>query len=95
MAVTAYCLEPEKIKPIGYLSCICVLICGNFPIFNILAAIMYLDNVYLVFPQNQKSDIEFKFMDFKETGIFLGISTFSFQSGASMFTGIYILLILS
>ena len=50
---------------------------------------MYLDNIYLLFPKNQKSDIEFDFIDFKETGIFLGISTFSFQSGASLFVGNY------
>lgn len=77
LAISAYALEPEKLKVFGLVS-------GAFILF--ICAVMYLDNARLLLPQNQGSAQTYEASNLANTGIFLGMSGFAYEACGTIFT---------
>ena len=77
LLISAYALEPEKLKIFGFVS-------GGFILF--IVTVMYFDNARLLLPLNQNSSISYELINWKNTGIFLGISGFAYEACGTIFT---------
>jgi len=75
--LTAYALEPERLKPFAFL-------CG----FGILMIIllMYGDNLYLLLPSEQKASASHIIFDLTNTGVFVGMGGFAYEACGTIFT---------
>lgn len=77
LAVSTYALQPEKLKFFSMAS-------GFIIIMAVI--IMYSDNVRLLFPDNQRSDLTYEKFNLANTGIFLGMAGFAYEACGTIFT---------
>lgn len=75
--LTAYALEPERLKPFAYL-------CGVGLIG--IALIMYLDNLFYLTPNQQRASATHFNYNFANTGIFVGMAGWSYEACGTIFT---------
>lgn len=76
LAITAYAIEPEKLKIFGMMSGIVILF---------IMAAMSSDNIRLMLPEN-KPDFEAQGWNFANTGIFLGMAGYAYEACGTIFT---------
>lgn len=75
--ITAVCLEPEKLKPVGFIS-------GG--VIILIVAIMYADNTIHTAPRNQNPAITLEYFRIDGTGMFCGIAGFAYEAAGTIFT---------
>lgn len=75
--LTAYALEPERLKPFAFL-------CG----LGILTIVflMYGDNLYLLLPSEQSASASHILMNITNTGVFVGMGGFAYEACGTIFT---------
>lgn len=77
LLISAYALEPEKLKNF-------VVVSGFVVLATVL--VMFSDNIRLVLPDNLAPGLNYEMMDLKKTGIFLGLAGFSYEACGTIFT---------
>lgn len=83
--LTIVCLEPEKMKPIGYLTGGLIITIGRL---DWQAFIMVTDNCRMILDGNEQyADATVDLFSFKGSGLFLGIAGYAFEAVATIFTG--------
>jgi amino acid permease len=77
LVVSTYALKPEKLKIFSAVS--------GFLI--IMAAVaMYIDNIRILLPSNQISNLTYEKFNLANTGIFLGMAGFAYEACGTIFT---------
>jgi amino acid permease len=77
LAITAYAIEPEKLKIFGMLSGIVILF---------IMASMSSDNIRLMLPENKPGPFEYEGWNLANTGIFLGMAGYAYEACGTIFT---------
>ena len=75
--ITAVCLEPEKLKPVGFVS-------GG--VIIAIVGIMYADNTVQTAPRNQNPAVTLEYFRIGGTGMFCGIAGFAYEAAGTIFT---------
>ena len=77
VVLTAYALEPERLKGFAFL-------CGIGLIGIVL--LMYLDNLRMLTPEEQKASATHINFNIANTGIFVGMAGFAYEACGTIFT---------
>ena len=77
LAITAYAIEPEKLKIFGMMSGMVILF---------IMASMSSDNIRLMLPENRTKPTEYQAFNFANTGIFLGMAGYAYEACGTIFT---------
>lgn len=84
LLITIVCLEPEKLKPVGYFSGGVIMIIGRF---TSLVAMMVSDNLWSLIQDSGPHPVTVDLFKLSGTGVFSGIGGFAYEAAGTIFTG--------
>ncbi len=84
LLITMICLEPERLKPVGYLSGSVIITIGR--LCFIIVLIMFSDNTIKIVNHDEDPDKTITYFSLAGTGIFCGIGGFAYEACGTIFT---------